>query len=334
MSNIICPANFNAKLITISAPRQLSSGAKQAYISYGGEKLLMQTALSMTAPFGLNIADKFGPPEYSVDLSFRGYDQRPELKEFMDAIQQLDDALINEGVKNARAWFKTDSNRDVVKAFYTPSLKYSRDQDGNVKNYPPTIKLKLRKYDGVIETKFYDVNGKPYNNVAPEELLAKGVQVTAIMECAGVWFAGSKFGVTWRAKQIAIHKLPEKMGDFAFKGLSSAPASVEDEKDSEEVDDDAVFAPRRSAPSVIAAVLPQAPAASPAVASPALAAVAAPAPPAPSAPAAVVQESAAAPAAQEEAASVQDDNGDDIDAVPVPRRTIVKKKVVAPAPKK
>jgi len=314
MSNIICPANFNAKLISISAPRQLSSGAKQAYISYGGEKLMMQTALSMTAPFGLNIADKFGPPEYSIDLSFRGYDQRPELKEFMDAIQQLDDALINEGVKNARAWFKTDSNRDVVKAFYTPSLKYSRDQDGNIKNYPPTIKLKLRKYDGVIETKFYDVNGKPYNNVAPEELLAKGVQVTAIMECAGVWFAGSKFGVTWRAKQIAIHKLPEKMGDFAFKGLSAAPASVEDEKEesaSAEVDDDAVFARRAAPASVVAAVLPQAPA---------VVAQAAPEP---------------AVAAQEEApSSVQDDNGDDIDAVPVPRRTIVKKKVVAPAPKK
>jgi len=327
MSNIICPANFNAKLISISAPRQLSSGAKQAYISYGGEKLLMQTALSMTAPFGLNIADKFGPPEYSIDLSFRGYDQRPELKEFMDAIQQLDDALINEGVKNARAWFKTDSNRDVVKAFYTPSLKYSRDQDGNIKNYPPTIKLKLRKYDGVIETKFYDVNGKPYHNVAPEELLAKGVQVTAIMECAGVWFAGSKFGVTWRAKQIAIHKLPEKMGDFAFKGLSAAPASVEDEKEesaSAEVDDDAVFARRAAPASVVAAVLPQAAQAPAAVAAAPVVAQAAPAAAAP----AVV-------AAQEEApSSVQDDNGDDIDAVPVPRRTIVKKKVVAPVAKK
>jgi hypothetical protein len=327
MSNIICPANFNAKLISISAPRQLSSGAKQAYISYGGEKLMMQTALSMTAPFGLNIADKFGPPEYSIDLSFRGYDQRPELKEFMDAIQQLDDALINEGVKNARAWFKTDSNRDVVKAFYTPSLKYSRDQDGNIKNYPPTIKLKLRKYDGVIETKFYDVNGKPYHNVAPEELLAKGVQVTAIMECAGVWFAGSKFGVTWRAKQIAIHKMPEKMGDFAFKGLSAAPASVEDEKEesaSAEVDDDAVFARRAAPASVVAAVLPQSAPVAPVAPAAAPAVVAAPVEPAP-----------VAVAAQEEApSSVQDDNGDDIDAVPVPRRTIVKKKVVAPASKK
>ena len=64
--------------------------------------------------------------------------------------------------------------------------------------------------------------------------MAKGVQVTAIIECAGVWFAGSKFGLTWRAKQIAIHKLPEKMSDFAFMGIGSV-------KIKDEVDDDEAF---------------------------------------------------------------------------------------------
>jgi hypothetical protein len=314
MSSIVCSSNFNAKNINVSAPRQLASGAKQAYLNYAGERLMMQTALSMTAPFGLNVADKFGPPEYSVDLSFRGVDQRPELKEFMDALSQLDETLINEGVKNSRAWFKADLGREVIKAFYTPSLKYSKDKEGNVLPYPPTIKLKLRKYDNQFETKFYDVNGKPYRDVPIEELLVKGVQVTAIMECSGVWFAGSKFGLTWRAKQIAIHKLPEKMSDFAFRGLgsssssssSSSSASVEDEsnqkEDSEQVDDDAAFSSAsssstRNVPSVVAALMPQA---------------------------------APAPAAQadEPSESVSDDQGDDLEPAPAPRRTVIKKKVI------
>ena len=320
MSSIVCPSNFSAKNLSVSAPRQLQSGAKQANLSYQGERLIMQTALSMTVPFGLNVADKFGPPEYSVDLSFRGVEQRPELKEFMDVMAQLDEAMINEGAKNAKSWFKADVGREVVKAFYTPSLKYSKDKEGNVLPYPPTIKLKLRKYDGQFETKFYDLHGKPYRDVPIEELLVKGVQVTAIMECGGVWFAGSKFGLTWKAKQIAIHKLPEKMSDFAFRGLgssgsASSSASASSASSKEEVDDDQVFAPRSSSvPSVVASLLSSAPA---------------PASPTPAASA-----SSASSASSEESEpveSVNADAGDDVEPVPAPRKgPVIKKKVVAP----
>jgi hypothetical protein len=298
-SSVVYPSSFNSKNITISAPKQLPSGAKQAYLNYGGERLVMQTAVAMSVPFGLNVADKFGPAEYSVELSFRGNEQRPEIKEFMDVIAQIDEQMLSEGVKNSKSWFKGDLGRDVVKAFYTPSLKYSKDKEGNVLNYPPNIKLKLRKINNDFEAKFYDINGNPYKGIPVEDLLVKGVQVTAIIECAGVWFAGSKFGLTWRAKQIAIHKLPEKIADFAFKGLGSAKAAVEDVEDDEaeeaadEVDDDAAFrAPPQAQQkaSVVAAVMPQAKA---------------PAPP------------------------VDDEEGDDVEPVPAPKKTIVKKKVIA-----
>jgi len=307
-SNIVYPANFNVKNITISAPKLLQSGARQAYLNYAGERLVMQTALAMSVPFGLNTADKFGPPQFSVDLSFRGVEQRPEVKEFMDTIQQLDEALLQEGVKNSKSWFKSNLTMDVVKAFYTPSLKYSKDKDGNVLSYPPTIKLKLRKMNDQFETKFYDLKSNPYKDVPVEDLLVKGVQVTAIIECAGVWFAGSKFGLTWRAVQIAIHKLPEKMGDFAFKGLSSSAAlqhqveDVEEDEDqnedqkedqkssSTEVDDDVAFRAPPSVSSVVSAMMPSSDSSS--------------------------------------NVSVDDDAGDDIEPVPVPRKTVVKKKVL------
>jgi len=233
-SNVVQPSNFNSKNIAFSAPKQLSNGAKQAYLNYNNNKLIMQTAVEMTLPFGLNVADTYGPPEYSIQLSFRGSEQNPEIKTFMDTIAQIDEKLLEEGVKNSKTWFKADLSRDVVKAFYTPSLKYSRDKEGNLLSYPPNIKLKLRKIDGQFETKFYDVNRNPYKDIPVEDLLAKGVQITAIIECAGVWFAGSKFGLTWRAKQIAIHKLPERISDFAFTGVGST--EIQDE-----VDDDEAF---------------------------------------------------------------------------------------------
>jgi hypothetical protein len=252
----------------------------------------------MSLPFGLNVADKFGPPEYSVELSFRGHEQRPEIKEFMDVIAQIDETLLAEGVKNSKSWFKGDLGRDVVKAFYTPSLKYSKDKEGNVLSYPPNLKLKLRKVNNDFESKFYDINGNPYKGIPVEDLLVKGVQVTAIIECAGVWFAGSKFGLTWRAKQIAIHKLPEKIADFAFKGLGKAPAPVEDVDDDEdaEVDDDVAFrAPVQQKASVVAAMMPK-----------------------------------AEPVA-DIPTTVDDEDGDDVEPVPAPKKTIIKKKIVPKA---
>ena len=301
MSSVTFPANFSSKSITLSAPKTLQSGAKQAYLNYNGERLVMQTAVAMSLPFGLNTFQSQNGTEYSVDLSFRGHDNRPELKEFMKVLEQMDAQMIDEGVKNSKTWFKADLNKEVIKAFYTPSLKYSKDKEGNVLSYPPNIKVKLPKRNGDFDTKFYDLNGTPYKGVPVEDLLVKGVQVTAIIECGGVWFAGSKFGLTWRAKQIAIHKLPEKMSDFAFKGLASAPApQVEEDEEEDEVDDDAVFQKPAQAshavhtspkPSAVAAMMPQ--------------------------------------AQQEE--EVED--GDDVEPMPAPKKTIIKKKVVV-APKK
>jgi hypothetical protein len=301
MSNVVYPSNFDTKRITISALRSLQSGAKSAYLNYGGERLVMQSAVSMSVPFGLNCADKFGPPTYSVELSFRGHEQRPEIKQFMETMNALDEFMLNEGVKNSKLWFKADLSRDVVKAFYTPLVKYSKDKDGNVLSYPPNIKLKLPKNNDEFEAKFYDVNGTPYKGVPVQDLLVKGVQVTAIMECTGVWFAGSKYGLTWKAKQIAVHKLPERIGDFAFKGLGSAP--VEEDV---QIDDDEVF----KKPSVLAAVMPS------------------------KAPTASVSAAGTIPTSEQDEDEVDDEDADDVEPVPAPKKTIIKKKVIVTGAKK
>jgi len=261
----------------------------------------MQTAVAMSTPFGLNAFQSQNGTEYSVDLSFRGIDNRPELQEFKKVLEQMDELMINEGVKNSKTWFKADLNKEVIKAFYTPTLKYSKDKEGNVLSYPPNIKVKLPKRNGEWDTKFYDLNGTPFKGVPVEDMIVKGTQITAIIECGGVWFAGSKFGLTWRAKQIAIHKLPEKMGEFAFKGLGAAPTpQEEEEEDEKEIEDDAAFqAPSAAAsashsqsqkPSAVAAMMPQ-------------------------------------------AEQVDDEDGDDVEPIPAPRKTIIKKKVVVPAKK-
>jgi len=306
--SIVLPSTFNSKAkITVSAPKVLPSGAKQAYFNYDGQRLIMQTASDMSSPFGLNVADKYGPAEYSVGLSFRGHEQNTEVKQFMDAISFIDEFMIKEGVKNSKAWFKDTLGHEVVKAFYTPTLKYSKDKDGNVLDYPPTIRLKLRKFGEEFETKFYNNDGTVHKDVPVEDLLVKGAQMTAIIECAGIWFAGSKYGLTWRAKQIAIPKSSSKISGFAFKGLKAPPVAAATEEEEaeneadeadEEVDDAAAFrAPPKS--SVVAAMLPQKP--------------------------------LAVTAAVTTATTVDDEEGDDVEPVTAPKKTIVKKKIVMKA---
>jgi hypothetical protein len=298
--SVVQAPEFDVKNITITAPKALQSGAKSSWLNYNGSTLTMQSAEDMDTPFGLNCADKFGPPEYSVDLSFRGADQRPDIKLLQEKLQAFDEFMIDQGVKNSKTWFKADLSRDVVKAFYTPMVKFSKDKEGNLLPYPPTIKLKLRRNDGQFIAKFYDKTGTPHKDTPVEDLIVKGAKLTVIMECRSVWFSGSKYGVTWQAKQIAIDsKMSAKIGDFAFKGLKAASPAAAAAAD--EIDDDEAFqcapAPPRS---VVSAFMPA------------------------TAAAAATPVEAATPLAPMDD---DDEDGEDMEPVPPPK-PVIKKKVV------
>lgn len=264
-SNVVYIADFSTDKITISQPKVLESGAKQAYLNYNGSKLTLQSATNLSVPFGLAVYDKGGPAEYSIELSFRGHDTNPEIGQFLEKMVALDKFMIQQAIVNSKAWFKkNEMSEEVAKEFYAPCVRYGKDADGNPKPYPPTIKLKLRKMNSEFEAKFYDVKGNPYKGTPVEELMVKSVQVTALMDCAGVWFAGGRFGLTWRAKQVVIHRLPERIPEFkAFRlGNTSNDEVISTPKktkiESDEIDDDEEFVAPPMKTSVIAAVMPSA----------------------------------------------------------------------------
>jgi len=273
MSSTVVQSNdFSTSNITFSPIKLMDSGAKMAYLSYSGRPLVMQTA-SMNLPYGMNVFDKAGPVKYSVDLSFRGYEDGKDVKvkAFYDVLMKLDEFMVKKGVENSQAWFKSKLSEDVVKAFYTPLVRVSKDANGNPKPYPPSFKLNLRKKQGtdVFDIVAYDMNKQAYNyeETSLEELLVKGAQITALIQCTSVWFAGSKFGLSWKGIQLRVDKLPDSIRGFAFadegEGHSapaaaprrSAPAAAPVVQE-EQVDDDDVFdAPTPAkAPSVLAAV--------------------------------------------------------------------------------
>lgn len=273
-------------------------------MNYDGGMFVFQTP-SMTLPYGMSAFDKAGPVKYSAEFSLRGYDEAgSKMQQFYQALERLDEWMIEQGVKNSKQWFKSDLSRDVIKAFYTPMIRISRDKDGNPKPYPPTIKTSLRqKRDSQeFDVQCYDEKRTLYRGIPLEELLVKGAQMTCLIQCTGIWFAGSKYGLSWKLVQCLINKLPQSARGFTFVddgdlGAPSSKAQVEDEEEEEDEDEaEELRAPAPAAkPSVVQALLPKA------------APTPAPAPP------------------QEDL----DDAADDAEPVPVPKKaaTIVKKKV-------
>ena len=215
-SAIVSPASFDVTKITLNPPKLLPSGAKQAYLNYDGRKLTMQVG-SLSVPYGMNMFDKAGPIKYSVDMSLRGYEgENVKAKQVFDSFSALDEYMIEQGVKNSKLWFKADMNKDIIKAFYTPSVRFSKDAEGNPKPYPPTIKVTLKQTDGKFQTAVYDDKKRPLTDIPMEDILVKGAAITTLIECTGVWFAGSKYGLSWKAIQIRVDTLPDQIRGFAF----------------------------------------------------------------------------------------------------------------------
>ena len=233
---ISSPSDVTVSKIEFGPVKMLDSGGKTVNLRYEGRNLMLETP-SLNVPYGVNVFDKTGPPKYSVDLSLRGVEDNEKVKALQTFLEEFDERMLDAGVENAGKWFKmTNPNREVIKAFYTPLLKYSRDPQGNLKPYPPTVKVNLRrKKDATaatascFETSFYNPAEKDVKGVISqfpgdmpiEQVLAKRSMVTTIIQCTGVWFAGGKFGTTWKAVQARVDTQPEQIRGPAFK--SDAP---------------------------------------------------------------------------------------------------------------
>jgi hypothetical protein len=245
----------------VSQVKVLESGGKMASLNYNGGKLMTQIG-SLALPYGMNVFDKAGPIKYSIDLSLRGHEDNSKIKAIYDAFHTLDEWMIDQGVENSKAWFKTALDRNVVKAFYTPMVKVAKDADGNPKPYPPTIKVNLRKADDKFEVNVFDDKKRPYEGVPLEDLLVKGAYLTTLIQCTSVWFAGSKFGLSWKALQIRMDSVPDSIRGYAFvddEDSASAPVAKTPVKQNkfaslEEDEEEEDFVPQAPKKSVVAAV--------------------------------------------------------------------------------
>ena len=140
---------------------------------------------------------------------------------------------------------------EVVDALWTPMLRYKKDPDTQEADLTsaPTLRVKVPFYDGEHKIEIYDVNEQllyatpdilAKHNMSepvgtPMQLVPKQTNVALVVQCGGIWFAGGKFGVTWKLMQCVVK--PKASLDRAKCLVQMSSADKETLSKQEERDD-------------------------------------------------------------------------------------------------
>jgi len=247
MDSIILPKNFSLEKVVFDEKiRSLDTGSKMKYISYNKNPLLIQTP-ECFLPYGIanNTMDEENANRYAMDMSFRDMDTRPSLKKFFDVLKSMDELIVSEAFKNQKEWLrKSYPSKEVVEALYVPMIKYAKDKDtGEITDaYPPTFKMKVPYFKDKFTVDFFNYEGESMNGMEVVKSNTKGARSIALVKCNGLWFAGGKFGCSWKAIQIQIAPKLNPSGGCAIKmcsedKLNSESSDEEEDEDEEEEED-------------------------------------------------------------------------------------------------
>ena len=252
MSALVKGKNIDVSKVTFSTPRVLDNGAKLVYVNYNNGRFSIQTPW-MEMPWKMGVYTEGEYPKYSIDLSFKGMDESPELQGFHDKLLELEQKIIDGGFDNSVAWFKKKkTTREVVEAIYNPIVKVSKDKETGEPDgkWPPSMKLKVPRRDGTWECKVQDSKGlmkinDSENPVNLEDVLVKNTRVRAIMQCVGLWVASGNYMCQWKLVKAEV-EVPEGYSNQDFledtddedgDDNSNGPTQLED-TDSEDGDGD------------------------------------------------------------------------------------------------
>ena len=99
MSTTIKGKNIDTSKLAFSQPRVLDNGAKLVYMNYDGGRLSIQTPW-MSLPWKMGVYTEGEYPKYSIDLSFKGMENEPDLQAFHDKLQEVETKIIDAGFNN------------------------------------------------------------------------------------------------------------------------------------------------------------------------------------------------------------------------------------------
>ena len=213
---IISGETFNpSKDIKYSKPKVNSSGGKSIGVlnAITNSATYIATPLMMTWGVTEFADKKTGEKTYSMSLQFPGEEYNtPAIAKFRANIAKFEEKVKADALVNQKEWFgKSTMTADHVALFWTPMLKFAKGENGepdHSKN--PTLNVKLPIWEGNWNVELFDPQSRKIfpdssnEHLTPVDLIAKGSHVAVVLQCGGVWFAGGKFGVTWKLFQGVV----------------------------------------------------------------------------------------------------------------------------------
>ena len=260
-SNVTLAKSVNVSKLKFSEPKSLSNGSRTVYINYEGSKLQIQTPIQ-SVPYGFmdwseqNNAGKKADEvvqsakKYDMHLSFRDYDSNPKMKALYDKMLEIEKRVVDEAFEKRESWLQDDyeGSLHLVKKLFVPIVKYDIDKKTKkiIGKYPPTMKVKL-PYDSkndVFAFECHDMEGEPLDFKTIVDVI-KGAKARLIIELSGIWFAGGKYGCTWKvingmfqttSKREIPQFLPDSDDDLDDENVDQDHAQDDDElaQDAEE----------------------------------------------------------------------------------------------------
>lgn len=214
---------------------------KNTQITYDGAPMMLQTPLILTWGVNERIPQEGSGGRISYDMALQFNDRTSGVIQFRKNIEAIQNKILKAAEKDkAHEWFgKSKMNEAVLTELMYPILKHRnlKDSEGNWTSEPdynsdPTMKIKLGFWEGKFSVDLYDMEKKllfasqgygsddtpkPQGDKTPMVFIPKGSHVIAVLKCNGLWFAGGRFGVTWRL-EVAHVKQP-----FRLKGTGISP---------------------------------------------------------------------------------------------------------------
>ena len=223
---IMNAADFNPKTdITFADPKvnPKTSGKSVGIINNKNKSSLkLRFPLALTWGAQLYTDPSSGRESYSMSIQFPGDGYNTtQTDKWLANMTAMEDVVLTHVMANWKKLFnKPAPSKEAAEVLYTRSLKYSRDPNTGEINTTksPTMKVKLGYWDNKFDCEIYSPEGKmlfsqeTHPNSSPVELIPKASQTAVIVQCGGIWFAGGKFGVTWKLLQAVVKPKPTMKG--------------------------------------------------------------------------------------------------------------------------
>lgn len=212
----ILAKNFDVSKIRYG-PVKKNAISKSVYVNYGGDKCVLQFP-AMHVPYGISDSSLLNlnkdasakMPNYTINVSFKGIDENPAVKNLYTKLQAIDEKIKKDVYENRVAWLndRYDDEEKLVSRLFSSNIQLDKDKDTKkvLNRYPPTFRAKVPSVseiddDGVVKTTFkFDASDMENNEIQFGNIISnlKGAKTQLIVQLMGLWFAGGKYGCTWK----------------------------------------------------------------------------------------------------------------------------------------